>query len=194
MPLKDLQVIMASNVSGEDQERIRKAFFPQLSNIHNLNEILFRPWEDPSTGVNLKGINGYARMPYNFVANTEISSCVGTQALPKGQCDLWKLEGRWKMWQTASRSCVIELDSIGGPEERPANQNIQDTYDQGMTKEQNKDIQTLPWPWLERDDVLKSDSKNVFKLKSMYDDKSTSPKYFSIKTGMYPDNPFDVML
>jgi hypothetical protein len=191
MPLKDLQIIMASFLSDADKEQICNAFFPGLNtNLKALDNILFRPLEDLKSADATKAIDAtndisaYARMPYNIVANSHISPAVGTQALPKDKCHLWKLERQWDMWPTASRSCVIRLDSIGGKEDFPASQNIQTSSIQHVNAS-DETISIIPWissipnPLFQANDV-----KPAFKLENMYVGQDKCPKYFSVKTGV----------
>jgi hypothetical protein len=175
MPLKDLRVIMASDLASPDIEQIRKAFFPELDDIEALKGIVYCPWfkegQLPSE-IHVGGKN--ARMPYNIVANNMDSLALGTQANPQGACELRSLKQKWTMWQTASRSCVIRLDSIGDKEPVPSTQDFDESMellwdlDTFVNQEGNISVNDHP-----------------FDLGSMYDHNSILPKCFSLKIGSY---------
>jgi hypothetical protein len=123
MPLKDLQVVVASHLTPHDIERIREAFFPELDNVDTLKHIVYCPWFNQGQVPNLAQVEGKnARMPYNLAANQIESPALGTRANPQDACPLRSLTQQWTMWQTASRSCVIQLDLIGGKEPAPDKQ------------------------------------------------------------------------
>jgi hypothetical protein len=173
MPLKDLQVIMASDLSPAEIEQIRKAFFPELDDVDALLHIVYRPWSNGGQVPDLTQVVGKnARMPYNIAANIIDSPALGTQAKPPGICELRGLSHQWEMWQTASRSCVIRLDSVGDREPVPVAQNFH----------RAGPIAVL-WDFLAERRV-ESINDNPFNHQNMYDSgDEILPKYFSVKTG-----------
>lgn len=112
-PLDKLRVVLLPGLSETALTRIRTAFFPDLDSNDALRACCFHPWDrdqkGSGTGDKIKGIK--AHMPYNAIANDEASVALGTRAVPPDAPVDAKLVGEWAMWQTASRSCVIELAS-----------------------------------------------------------------------------------
>lgn len=123
-PLDKLRIILLPGLSDTALTRIRTAFFPSLADNAALQACCFKPWDadyKPTVEANAKGGNQNARMPYNAVCNDITARALGTRAIgspaarnptgPPAAPAARKLNGEWAMWQTASRSCVIELAS-----------------------------------------------------------------------------------
>ena len=126
--MKHLRIIVSSTISDARLEQIRQAIFPNTVDLTQLKTLTYKPWTTSVTGAwnqesvedwesTMKRANGVAHMPYNIMANNRKSQALGTRDEPTMTKDLnqsWgiaMLEGEWPMWQTASRSCVIRLDS-----------------------------------------------------------------------------------
>jgi hypothetical protein len=181
MPLKDLQVVTASNLTPQAFEQIRQAFFPDIDNVDTLKRIVHCPWRSQGVQV-LDAIpreGKTVRMPYNFVANNMESLALGTRANPQGACEMRRLNKQWTMWQTASRSCVIRLDSVDSNEELGSD--AQSSYPATVAE---KPMRVL-WNFLLQTEVI-SVNENPFDLRYMYDaQESTLPRCYSLKTGLY---------
>lgn len=110
-PLDKLRVVLLPGLSEAALTRIRTAFFPKLPDNAALKACCFQPWAaDYNQDVEAKAKSGQpAHMPYNAVCNDETGRALGTRAIPRGAPAAGKLKYEWAMWQTASRSCVIEL-------------------------------------------------------------------------------------
>ena len=137
MPAKELKVIASTALSSGKLEQLRLAFFPQIEK-DKFQTILYRPWtqsmpDDADVGKpNLEGIwtakqpdswktavgqlpdTMLANMPYNVVAHGSNAIAIGS-APNDPNLDIKISDSGWPMWQTASRSCIIQL----APEDKP---------------------------------------------------------------------------
>lgn len=124
-PLEKLRIILLPGLSEHALERIRNAFFPSVKDNNALRACCYQPWDgDWSSAAEgrAKGNGNRAHMPYNAVANDETGIALGTRAMPPppGNPAARKLVEEWAMWQTASRSCIVELAPSGSWKDDPA--------------------------------------------------------------------------
>ena len=162
MPMHDLRIIAFEGLTKERFEQLRLAFFPHTKT-EDLTKILYRPWTLSPDGkwtsdverqwaVDAQSTPGYAHMPYNVVANATESQAIGTQNYPaarpdcvhsKGtepRCQITMLKEQWPMWQTASRSCVIRLDSTEKATPTPTGTPAQGVLDWKFNKDTDTKI------------------------------------------------------
>jgi hypothetical protein len=78
-------------------------------------------------------------MPYNVMANNFQSQAIGTRAIgtDKDRCVITMLTGEWPTWQTASRSCVIRLESTADAVKSPLQLSSEDLLDWGFQRTEN---------------------------------------------------------
>jgi hypothetical protein len=178
MPLKDLQIILADNLTPQAIEQIRQAFFPDVDDVATLKRIAFCPWIQGGQVLDHIPVGEkLVRMPYNFLANAVASRALGTRAKPE---EARRLEKQWSMWQTASRSCVIRLDSVNSNKGRELDPNPLPSYGAMIDKQPVK----ILWNFtLLKDDFSVND--NPFDLEYMYDHREPNlPKCYSLKSGL----------
>jgi hypothetical protein len=115
-PLQNLRVVLAQNLPPKTLDSIRTMFLPALQDNATLEAASYRPWVPAyKPDVETKTKQGrVAHLPYNLVANDSSGKALGARAVPPGASAAKMLVGEWSMWQTASRSCVVELKSSVG--------------------------------------------------------------------------------
>jgi len=113
--LEKLRIVLAAGLSDVTLDKIRLNFFPGLASNAELRAACFAPWlgapaYTPQAEAAAK-VNRFAHLPYNTVANDSSAKALGTRSLPipPNEAVAKKLTQGWSMWQTASRSCVMEL-------------------------------------------------------------------------------------
>lgn len=151
LPLETVHIVLAPGLPETTVTAIRETFFPSVPDNATLRLALFAPWLGPigqySPQQEAKAKAGrVAHMPYNFVANSADSAALGTRWLPPDAKIpiAKKLGGEWAMWQTASRSCVLQLASSAGwaPIPVAARQNENQLF--------GKSIPVIPWDFRDR--------------------------------------------
>ncbi|KAF8188832.1 hypothetical protein K438DRAFT_2145851 [Mycena galopus ATCC 62051] len=158
-PLGKLRVVLAQNLPTRTLDSIRTMFLPALQDNAMLEAASFRPWVPAyKPDVEAKTKQGHvAHLPYNFVANDSSGKALGTRAVPvpPSASAAKKLAHEWSMWQTASRSCVVELkSSVGWAADPKAPAVVEDD-------KKNK-FNVLPWKFrLDAAPVIKASASTV---------------------------------
>jgi hypothetical protein len=179
IPLKSLRVIASSALGAADITEIRQAFFPDVLTNDDLQGVFFQPWitgSKPHPNVD-KVLSTNARMPYNSISNDPTSVALGSAVRPGALSgppppSMHPLSGEWAMWRSASRSCVIKLDSIGFPKDAPDPLPVGPTVP--VTLHVDRDYRPPKTAGLNVDQPAPFDHKFA----------NGSSKYFGIKSGL----------
>lgn len=146
--IKNLLVMLAPEIDLPDDELepLKKIFFPKVPSIKELRKFGVVPWDDPRINFKTSPKTNVidrdtarlficqAVLPYNIRDNEVDSNAIGTKTTSRIQgYTLEPLEEKIDMWNTASRSSVVNIEKVTAD------------FDQKVFKKESEDTMSLLW-------------------------------------------------